>query len=353
MGKTRVAFIGTGPMTGEPGPMGYAMAHMHADGYEMLSDVEMVACADIVPENGEAFAEKYGFSDTYTDYNEMLAAVNPDLVSICTWPHLHAEMVLACAAAEVAAVHCEKPMAHTFGVAKAMVAACEESGTKLTFNHQRRYGKPFYLAKELLDDGAIGELQTIQFGTSDLYDYGSHSWDMCNYFNDERDTKWVLCGLDYSEENLIFGAHNSNHSTVVWEYENGVFGQACGGDAKGAVGCHHRLLGTEGMIEIGREGMGALRVLRAGEAWEEIDTGGDGCHGAEFVYRCLADIVDCLESGRESQMNARNALRATEQIFAVWESVRRRGMVRLPLQIEDNPLEAMVAGGELRPKPAE
>jgi UDP-N-acetylglucosamine 3-dehydrogenase len=63
--------------------------------------------------------------------------------------------------------------------------------------------------------------------------------------------------------------------------------------------------------------------------------------------------VNCLRNGQESQMNARNALRATEQIFAAWESARRRGLVRLPLEIDDNPLEAMVAAGELRPTPAE
>jgi len=349
MSELKVAFIGTGRLTETPGAMGYAMAHMHADGYRLLDDVEMVACADIVPENAQAFADKYEFTDIYTDYNEMLTSVKPDVVSISTWPHLHAQMVLDCAAAGVPAVHCEKPMAHTFGAAKAMLAACEESGTRLTFNHQRRYGKPFYMAKELLDDGAIGELQKIEFGTSDLYDYGSHSWDMANYFNDECDTRWVLCGLDYSEENVVFGAHNENHSIAVWEYENGVFGMAAGGDATALVGCHHRMVGTEGIIEIARSNMPALRVLRAGEDWKAIDTGDEGCHAPEFVYRCIADIVDCLRTGGESQMNARNALRATEQIFACWESVRRRGMVTLPLDIEDNPLEAMIEAGDLKP----
>lgn len=349
MSKLKVAFIGTGRRTEAPGLMGYAMAYMHADGYRLLDDVEMVACADIVPENAQAFADKYKFTDTYADYNEMLATVKPDVVSICTWPHLHAQMVLDCAAAGVPAVHCEKPMADTFGDAKAMLAACEKSGTKLTFNHQRRYGKPFSMAKELLDDGAIGELQKIEFGAGDLYDYGSHNFDMANYFNGERDTKWMLCGLDYSEQNLAFGAHNENHAIAVWEYENGVFGMAATGDCGGSVGCHHRMVGTEGIIEIGRENMPVLRVLRAGEDWTTIDTGDEGCHGTEFVYRCIANIVDCLKTGGESQMNARNALRATEQIFACWESVRRRGIVALPLDIQDNPLVAMVEAGDLKP----
>ena len=41
----------------------------------------------------------------------MLAAEKPDIVSICTWPFLHAPMTLAAAALPVKAIWCEKPMA--------------------------------------------------------------------------------------------------------------------------------------------------------------------------------------------------------------------------------------------------
>lgn len=63
----------------------------------------------------------------------------------------------------------------------------------------------------------------------------------------------------------------------------------------------------------------------------------------------IADIVPALKEGRESELCARNALNATELIFACWESARRRGRVDLPLMISDNPLEAMVESGELSP----
>ena len=349
MAQLRVAFIGTGKVPEKAGPLGYAMAYRHAEAYKLLEDVQMVAAADIVEENGRAFADKYGFSDIFGDYNEMLAEVKPDIVSICTWPHLHERMVIDCAQAGVPAVHCEKPVADTWAGAKRMVEACRRSGTKLTFAHQRRYGKPFSLAKKMLDEGRIGKLQKIEWGVGDLYDYGSHNFDMANYFNDECNTKWVLCGLDYSQEKLIFGAHNENHAIVVFEYENGVFGMAATGDTGGSVGCHHRIIGDAGMIEIGRADMPVLRVLSEGSDWEAIDAGGESCHGPNFIERCIADVVDCVKTGHESMMSADNALRATEQIFAAWESVRRRGLVRLPLDIDDNPLHAMVEAGDLKP----
>lgn len=191
--------------------------------------MELVAAADIIPENVQAFAKKYGIQAIFTDYKEMLAQIQPDIVSICTWPHLHRRMIEDCARAGVPAVHCEKPMAYTFGDAKACVEICEKTGTKLTFNHQRRYGKPFAFAKQMIDAGVIGALQRIEFGIGNLYDYGSHNFDLANWFNGERSSRWALCGLDYSVENLIFGTHNENSAFAVWQYDNGVFGVAATG----------------------------------------------------------------------------------------------------------------------------
>lgn len=56
-----------------------------------------------------------------------------------------------------------------------------------------------------------------------------------------------------------------------------------------------------------------------------------------------------VESRTEPEHGAKNALKSTEIIFACWESARRRGMVELPLDIEDNPLVAMVESGDLKP----
>lgn len=350
LSKIRVAFIGTGKIPQKAGPKGYAMAYQHAEAYQLLPDVELVAAADIIPENVQAFAKKYGLKAIFTDYKEMLAQIQPDIVSICTWPHLHRRMIEDCALAGVPAVHCEKPMAYTFGDAKACVEICAKTGTKLTFNHQRRYGTPFAIAKQMIDAGVIGELQRIEFGVGNLYDYGSHNFDLANWFNGERSSRWALCGLDYSVENLIFGTHNENSALAVWQYDNGVFGMAATGEASGAVGCHHRVVGSEGIIEIGREGAPVLRVWRKGQDWEPVDVGDENCHGPNFIARCIADVVECFKTGRECMMNARNALRATELIFACWESVRRRGLVPLPLDIEDNPLLDMIERGQLKPR---
>ena len=84
LGKLRVGVIGTGKRKPRGDRFGYAMAYQHGDAYQKLDTCEMVACADIVEENAKAFAENYGFAATYTDYKEMLAKEQLDVVSICT-----------------------------------------------------------------------------------------------------------------------------------------------------------------------------------------------------------------------------------------------------------------------------
>ena len=125
------------------------------------------------------------------------------------------------------------------------------------------------------------------------------------------------------------------------------------------VGAYDKLVGTEGVIEIGPLPLGRdrplLRIKRRGSAeWESVDTEGEGLHSRTdeplcYHKRSVAHAVECLESGAEPEHGAKNALPAAEIIFACWESVRRRGLVEMPLDIDDNPLVAMVEAGDLKP----
>ncbi|MFC7141016.1 Gfo/Idh/MocA family protein [Halosimplex aquaticum] len=356
-----VAVIGTGAEPDDPGGDGYAMAYHHANGYEKLDDADLVACADIVRENAEAFAAEYDIDEggVYEDYESMLEEVEPDIVSVCVPPSIHAPICIDCVRADsVEAIHCEKPMAETYGGARMMAQEADRHDVQLTFNHQRRFSDAVRTAKRLLDDGEIGDLERVEFSAGvGIFDYGSHSFDLCNYFNDETPGEWVMGQIDYREENVLFGSHNENQAMVMWQYENGVHGLA-GTDGTGtggpaaAIACHNRLVGSEGVIEVGPAGEDTppLRIRRHGDAqWEPVETE-DGLHSWDFVDRAIAENVRCLREGETPELGAENALNATELIFATWESSRKRGRVDLSLEIDDNPLVEMVESGELTPE---
>ncbi len=353
MAKYKIAFIGTGPDPENPSRFGFAMAYDHAEAYQKLDSCEMVAGADLEEENIRAFAEEFEIPGIYTDYKEMLNNEKPDIVSICTWPRDHRKLVVGTAETGIVqAIHCEKPVAYNWADCKEMKQVCDQNNVRLTFNHQRRFGKPFRKTKELIDGGAVGKLERLEFSFGNLYDNGAHAFDMCNYFNDQNPISWAMAQVDYREENLIFGAHNENQALALWEYENGVFGLAATGKGGGALNCQNRILGSEGVIEIEVEDGPMLRVKRTGSSgWEEIDCEGEHYHGPGYIDRAIADIVSALDEGRKSELCASNALQAAELSFACYESVRRRGRVDLPLEIEDHPLVDMVERGELKPGP--
>jgi len=158
-----------------------------------------------------------------------------------------------------------------------MVERCDRRDTQLSVNHQRRFAKPYRRAKELLDDGRIGDLRRIEVGGPDLYDYGSHLFDMCGYLTDQAPVEWVLAQVEYTEENVQFGMHTETQGLARWRYEDGVDGLASTGE-DGLVGCHLRLLGSDGVIEIGREDGPPLRVRADGADWMHVDTAPDGIY---------------------------------------------------------------------------
>jgi UDP-N-acetylglucosamine 3-dehydrogenase len=349
--KLRVGVIGCGNKNRPSGPLGYHMAWEHANAYKLLDSCEMVACADIVEENARAYADAYAIPGVYLDYQQMLEAEKLDVVSICTWMHLHEPMVLAAIAAGAKVIHCEKPMADTWGGAKRMAAAADAAGTKLTFNHQRRYGQPYVLGKKLLEDGVIGDLVRQESACGNLYDGGTHFIDMMSFFQGEVPAKWVIAQIDYRQENLIFGSHNENQQVCLWQYENGVYGtMMSGAGGAGPIGAVNVLEGTRGVIQVGVPDGPALRYRTWGDAeWIVPDVGGESIHGPMFIERAIADVIDCYLQGRKCQLDASNALIATELIFGSWESSRRRGRVDFPLDAGDNALAAMVESGDLKP----
>ncbi|MCL4545286.1 MAG: Gfo/Idh/MocA family oxidoreductase [Chloroflexi bacterium] len=352
----RVAIIGCGRPRREVGSTGFGQSHLHAEGYKRSGKCELSALVDIVPENAERFAQEHGDPEhppaIFADYEEMLKQVQPDIVSICTWPHLHAPMAGACAQAGVKAVHCEKPMAPSWSEAQCMAEECERRNTQLTFNHQRRFEAPFRTAKRLLQEGTIGSLHHLEGHCDNLFDWGTHWFDMFFFYQDETPARWVLAQIDNRIARKAFGVPIEWQALSHFQYVNGTYGLLFTG-RDSAIGCANRLVGSEGIIEVQArlaDGSSApVRVQRSGsQGWEYPDfASARPPLLGNSVAQGIADLLDALEAGREPELSARRALRATELIFASYESSRRRGRVDLPLVVTDSPFVAMIEAGAI------
>jgi len=153
--KLKVAIIGTG-----------WIADAHANKYKDMSDVEIVALADLVPGKAEKFAEKWEITGArcYLSHKELLdAETDLDAVSICTYNRTHAECTIY-ALKKGVNVLCEKPMSVTLEEAVEMRRAEKESGKILSIGFQPRMDPNMKKIKEIVESGVLGDIYYIQTG---------------------------------------------------------------------------------------------------------------------------------------------------------------------------------------------
>lgn len=331
MAKLKAALIGCG-----------GRGRAHGLGYGASEGVDLVACADVNRPTAELRAEEFEASGVYGDYREMLDREKPEVVSVCLWTKLHYDAVMACVEAGVKLINCEKPMAPTWGESRRMHETCEKVGVLMTFSHQTRYGPSFEKVRELVQEGAIGDLIRIEGCGSNLFDLGTHRFDRMFFYNDDQPVEWVMGQVNCAEDKRVFDVPVETHGVSFVGWENGVTGLLVTGHANPV---QDRLIGSEGIIENGPRG--GVRMLRRGQSdWAVPEINPVDLPGRETALYIL-DAIEWLETGKESWTSSRKALQATELIFATYESARRRARVELPLEIEDSPLLSMLERGEI------
>ena len=131
----------------------------HMPSLSKIENVRMVAFCDLIPERAQMAKAKYGTPDAFvcTDYRELLAIRDIEVVHVLTPNREHAEITVAALKAGKH-VMCEKPMAKTAEGARQMCAAARESGKKLAIGYQHRMKPQARFAKEYIESGALGEI---------------------------------------------------------------------------------------------------------------------------------------------------------------------------------------------------
>jgi predicted dehydrogenase len=141
----RVAVIGTGfgGRVQIPGLLGFP-------------ETNVVALCGRSEQKTRDIAEKFGIRAVYTDYEQLLVDVLPDVVSIVTPPKFHYDMVMA--ALQIGAhVLCEKPFAMNATEGQDMLNEAIKRRRIHVIDHEFRYIPARYYQHVLVDQGYIGE----------------------------------------------------------------------------------------------------------------------------------------------------------------------------------------------------
>lgn len=108
----------------------------------------------------EAFAEKHQVSKWYDKADDLINDPEVNAIYIATPPDSHAALTKKAAQAGKP-VYVEKPMARTYQECLEMIADCEKAQVPLYVAYYRRTLPHFLKIKELVENGAIGEVRLV------------------------------------------------------------------------------------------------------------------------------------------------------------------------------------------------
>lgn len=151
MRKIKVCIVGVG-----------RIATLNVLGYKDNPDAEIYAVCSRSEEKGRQAAGEWNAQKVYTDYDEMLKDPEIDMIELLTPHHLHCEMTIkACEAGKHVSV--QKPMAMGLEEADRMIEAAKKAGVKLKIYENFMFYPPYVKAKQLIDEGVIGEPITMRY----------------------------------------------------------------------------------------------------------------------------------------------------------------------------------------------
>jgi predicted dehydrogenase len=336
--RYRVGIIGLSGISIAPpersaGPYRSFLPHSHVSAFKASPNTEIVAVCDIFQPAIDRYREQWGEANAYTDFREMFANEQLDLVSIVTPDHLHAESFIAACEAGVKGIFCEKPVSTTLEDADRMIAAAEASGAKVVVNHTRRFDPYYRHAKWLIERGAIGPVQQV-IGTMGgeramLFRNGTHVLDTILYFMNEAPS-WVMAVFDEADRDYgatYKGDGGRNPDTdpaasALIGFPGGVRA-FYNGSKRTVTNFEIDLQGDKGRVRIGNQiAEIASESSLGGLATQPLPLQGDSRAG---MVVAIEDLISLIEQDGDGVIALREARVTLELLLAMLHSADRGG----------------------------
>ena len=153
--KIRVGIVGA---TVTQGGSGWG-ANAHVPALSILPDYELRAVCTAHEDTAQASKEKFGAALAFHDIDAMVHHPEVDLVAVCVRVPGHKKLVMAGLRANKA-VLCEWPLGANLAEAQEMANFAKEHDLKTIVGLQGRSDSTLMYARDLINDGYIGEVLT-------------------------------------------------------------------------------------------------------------------------------------------------------------------------------------------------
>ena len=322
--------------------------------------LELVAVCDVKPEAMENLLAKHGLEKDssirrYTDYKQMIAENELELVSIATESGVHAEIALYCIDHGINLI-VEKPIAMSIADADEIIARSKEKGVKVSACHQNRFNISVQEMRKALEAGRFGKLSHgsihVRWNRNQSY-YDQAPWrgkwasdggslmNQCIHGIDLL--RWMLGG----EVEEVYGATRQQYhpyleaediGMAVVKFKNGIIGTI-----EGTVNVYPQnleetlyLFGEKGTVKLGGKSCNNIDVWNFAEE-TEADQKNKGLEEATSnVYgnghtSLFADVIDAIKNDRTPYVSAVDGRNALEMVLAIYKSQKTGLPVKLPL----------------------
>lgn len=309
----------------------------HADIYARDPRTRLIGGADFRATRRAQFARDWGVpaSAVFPTHIELLKQFVPDILSVATYTESHARITVDAARAGVKIVLCEKPIALTDAEAQWMIDVCRNHGTLLAIHHERRWVRGYRIARELIEDGQLGEIRTIvgnvltgspdpdwhsdpnvSGGGPTLHD-GTHMFDILRY----------LCGEVVEVTGEIECANPKlrveDTSRSVLKFAGGAVAFVECGGRRGYFNFELDIQGTTGRMIIGN---GLRRFFSIGPSShyegfvEFVERPFPNDDRPDYYPHILDDILDAWEMGRDSVSSGADGAAALKIVREIYRS---------------------------------
>ncbi|MCU6709666.1 Gfo/Idh/MocA family oxidoreductase [Paenibacillus sp. J5C_2022] len=154
---------------------GNIFKYAHLPAWNAHPEVEIVAFCDVNENAAAAMAHEHGSAGIYTDYREMLADKEIDMVDITTPNLFHSEVSVAALHAGKH-VYCEKPDAINPEEAQRMADEAKKSGNILMVTRNNRFRAESQFLKKYIEKGHMGDIYTGRCGWQRRWGIPGSGW---------------------------------------------------------------------------------------------------------------------------------------------------------------------------------
>jgi UDP-N-acetyl-2-amino-2-deoxyglucuronate dehydrogenase len=330
------------------------------------ANAEMIVGMDPLADIAASYEAEFGIPCS-TNLEDVLAHPDVDAVVISTPHNLHVPLGIQAAQAGKHVV-VEKPMATTLDDADALIAACKNAGVLCSSKEGSvRYQPATAKAKELITQGAIGELMATQVvGASNKppsYWTGGYTgrvqttWRkskfesgggvlIMNYIYDFYRLRYIT-GQEITRVFAEFGTYRTpveveDFITVTMRYTNGALGTwmasscapgASKAGARGTKASDNRIFGTTGQIVFDNNDLlvytdNEIEGLMPGE-WTQLSFPQQSGDQAYVVY--FDKFAEAIFEGQTPDIPCEESRKTLEVLLAAYQSGETHQPVTLPL----------------------